>query len=79
MKNKPTLIRDILTISTTYGWDFLHHDDNCKMLSVSKEKMRINIFYTKMTVVVCIPKQQQVALKKVSIGELEKIFIETGK
>lgn len=74
MKDKQ-LINDILTISTAYGWEYFSLDPGSRSLSVVKSGKRINIYYTKMTVAICIPGKPQQFKKRVSMTELEKIFI----
>lgn len=77
MKKKERLINDIAILADASGWDFIIHDDNGKMISFSKDKKRINVYYTTMTIGVCIPKSPQKYYRKVTIENLEKLFLST--
>ncbi len=72
----------VIKKANKYNWHNIDHQKNIFMLSFVKRKdkstMRINVYYSKMTVATCIdhPKQGKTQLfrRNVTIEELEKIF-----
>ena len=71
-------IKRILELATKYNWEFLGEQKDNYMLSFYKEGMRINVWYTKMTVATCLrhPKwgKTQLFRKLVSNPLMEEIF-----
>jgi hypothetical protein len=68
----------IKLIANKYGWLLLCRQEENYMISFYKEDMRINVWYTKMTVATCLnhPVQGKTQLfrRKVSDKLLHKIF-----
>ena len=71
-------IAEIEKIATESGWVLIDHQDNINMLSFLKDRSRINVYYTKMTVTTCINHptkgRTQLFRRGVNIEELKKIF-----
>ena len=65
-------------LAAEHNWEFLTYQDNIKMISFSKDEMRINIYLTTMTVGTCInhPKQGKTQMFRRDVGWdlLFKIF-----
>ena len=74
-KEHKRTIDDVSIIADSYGWDFMVHDKKGKMLSFKKEGKRINVYYTTLTIGVCVPGNQQTFHRKMSLEQLEKLFI----
>ena len=73
------MIDTIIKIAEDKHWKLFEHQENIKMLSFVKIGVRINVYYSKMTVATCINHPQkgktQLFRRRVSINELKKIFI----
>lgn len=69
---------EIIKLAKSNDWELLDDQPDNVMVSFYKPEMRINVWYTKMTVATCInhPKQGKTQLfrKNVSMGLLDKIF-----
>jgi hypothetical protein len=82
--SKLTIIR---MIAETNNFNEIDHQDRIGLISFKKEGVRINVYYTKMTVGTCLshPRQGKTQLfrKGVSMNCLDKIFknprLHTGK
>lgn len=48
------MLSEIKRIAQNNGYKLLDHQENIKMISFTKEEIRINVYYTKMTVATCI-------------------------
>ena len=85
--NTPSHLNSMISIGESHGWKVIDWQSNIGLLSFEKDKMRINVYITKMTVGVCLnhPKQGKTQLyrKNVSMKLLNTIFenprVHTGK
>lgn len=73
--NLPPAVNDIISTASNHSWEFFFHDKKGRMVSFRKDKKRINLYFTRMTVGICIPGEKQRYEKNVSIEALEKLFI----
>lgn len=68
----------IKELASKHGWKLLCHQENSYMLSFQKPEMRINVYYTKMTVTTCInhPRQGKTQLFRRNVDNklMDKIF-----
>ena len=72
------LIHDIVELALAYGWESRGHNPDNSMLSFFKEDMRINVYYTTMTVGTCLdhPRQGRTQLfrRNLTLEDVERIF-----
>ena len=73
-----SIVNKLIDAAKLYGWGNPVHQDQNAMLSVFKEDMRINIYYTTMTVATCLKHpykgKTQLFRRNVSSKQLIKIF-----
>lgn len=73
------MITQIQNVAKNNGYKQIDHQENIKMVSFSKDNIRINVYYTKMTIATCIkhPKQGRTQLFRRGVWDiklLDKIF-----
>jgi len=75
---KKEISKEIRILASELGWQCVAHQRNIFLLSFKKEDMRVNIYYSKMTVGTCLNHptsgRTQLFRKKVSLKQLERIF-----
>ncbi len=58
----------------------VHKNDNQRMIRYRKriksyvKPIQINIYFTTMTVVICIPNHKQIVIRQITIKEMESLF-----
>lgn len=76
--NLPEELNDMWETAMAYGYDRHEYQPKSSMISFFKEGVRINVYYTTMTVATCLkhPVQGKTQLfrKNVTANELEMIF-----
>lgn len=69
---------EIIAMAKSHGWELMDDQANIAMVSFTKNRMRINVYHSRMTVGTCIdhPKKGKTQLfrKLVSKNLLNKIF-----
>jgi len=69
---------DVIALAKSKNWQIISEQHNIGMVSFLKDSIRINVYYTKMTVATCLnhPKKGKTQLfrKNVTIEELKLIF-----
>jgi len=83
----PAVVYNIIKLGGKYGWEHVDTQKNPPVVSFRRKGVRVNVYYTKMTVGTCLDhptkKKTQLFRKNVSMGQLEKIFdnprVHTGK
>ena len=76
--NDNPIVRELVRLGSMYGWGRPEHQPENVMLSLFKEDMRINIYYTTMTVATCLNHptkgKTQLFRRNVNSRQLVKIF-----
>ncbi len=71
-------IKFIIKLGERYGWTNPTLIESNKLVSLFKQEMRINVFYTTLTVATCLNHpykgKTQLFRKEVGVEELKKIF-----
>jgi hypothetical protein len=70
MRGEPCNIREM---AECHDWGEIDDQPNCCMVSFAKNGVRINVYYSKMTVAICKEKKTEYR-KRVTEIELGKIF-----
>lgn len=70
MRGEPCNIREMAEVN---GWEEIDDQPNCCMISFAKSGVRINVYYSKMTVAICKNKQVKY-LRRVTEKEIHNIF-----
>lgn len=73
-----TLADAIGYVALNHGWTFLAHQPSNRMVSYKKEDMRVNVYYTTMTIATCmnhpVKGKTQLFRRDVTLEQLEEIF-----
>ena len=65
---------NIQEMAETHGWEEIDFQPECCMVSFCKGGIRINVYYSKMTVGVCKDKKTEY-FRRVTENEMSNIFI----
>lgn len=72
------LLHEICEMAHSLGWKLIDHQEPQKMVSFKRESVRVNVYYSRMTVGICynnnVAKASQIFKKKVSEKLLRKIL-----
>jgi hypothetical protein len=73
MKPRPGELCNIRDMAECHQWTEIDHQENIKMVSFAKDSVRINVYYSRMTVAIA-ENRTQIFTKNVTEEMLGKIF-----
>lgn len=76
--NLPKNVIEIIDVGKQFGWKDPFHNQDSYLISMFKDGMRINVYYTTMTVGTCLKHpvkgKTQLFRRGVTMSQLKKIF-----